>query len=213
MIVEYISSFLLIFLYQLAPTRHSIISQLSVDSTIFGFMLVVASHKHALAVTWPKDSIKPWWRTHYPRGQFFHHWLEQLRHNLGRTSVQFLAIKGSISFLNSEMEFVFLGWIERSPSLCPTCSVSSWELRILNTRYYILFGEPKLSETIHSPERVSISNPLTLQWHPDEKDFPFPSLSKQNLWQHQSSGLSWKKREDEPCCIYIIISTVEVLQS
>lgn len=200
MIGKYISSFLLIFLFQLASTRHSIISQLSVDSTIFGFMLVVASHKHALAVTWPKDSIKPWWRTHYPGGQFFRHWLEQLRHNLGRTSVQFLAIKGSISLLNSEMEFVFLEWIERSQSLSPICSVSSWELGILNTRYYILFEEPRLSETIHSPERVS-SNLLTLQWHPDEKAFPFPSLSKQNLWQHQSSWLSWKKREAESCCI------------
>lgn len=200
MIGKYISSFLLIFLFQLASIRHSIISQLSVGSTIFGFMLVVASHKHALAVTWPKDSIKPWWRTHYPGGQFFHHWLEQLRHNLGRTSVQFLAIKGSISLLNSEMEFVFLEWIERSQSLSPICSVSSWELGILNTRYYILFEEPRLSETIHSPERVS-SNPLTLQWHPDEKAFPFPSLSKQNLWQHQSSWLSWKKREAESCCI------------
>lgn len=59
MIGKYISSFLLIFLYQLASTRHSIISQLSVDSTIFGFMLVVATHKHGLAVTWPKGSIKP----------------------------------------------------------------------------------------------------------------------------------------------------------
>lgn len=154
MMKKYILSLLLIFLFQLTSPRPIILSQLSVDSTILEFMLCGSQSQTCTCNDLAQGQHQALVTHTLPRRSFFP--------LLTRTAQTYLWPGQNISPVPGQQGKHFLsklrdgvcvsGWIRRLQALCPMCAVSSWELRILNTRYYILFREQGLSETIHRPE-------------------------------------------------------------